>query len=350
MANRSLVWGILGVAIAFSVFATTGEALAQGEARGLYILDGRGPVYQEGVPPSFPGEPFLGMDIARDMATVTGPDNSIDGYFLLDGFGNIFEVGNADLGGVTTTLFGFDIARDMEVLQEGSFPASMTTPADTIGLYVLDGMGGVHAYGSATAVVGSDNGLFDTNPATPGMDPDFGFDIARDFELSRYVEGPSAGMVNGYYILDGFGAIHSGGEAVDQLIRDVPGLNLVSPFFGFDIARAMEVHPTGAGIYLLDGFGGVHLMGDALQDFPLGGAESTPVFGWDIAEDIELITDGGQNVLGYFVLDGFGMLNGAGIAERIPYPGPPIFQDLARDLETTQWLQGETMPQIGMSN
>lgn len=350
MAERSLVWGLVALTIAVTVTAVSGVAFAQGEARGLYILEGRGPVYHEGAPPAFPGEPFLGIDIARDMATVTGPDNSITGYFILDGFGNIFEVGDADLGSITTTNFGFDIARDMEVLQPGYFPATVTTPADTLGLYVLDGMGGVHAYGSAITLPNSDNGIFDTNTNTPEVDPFFGFDIARDFELSRNVDGPTAGHVNGYYILDGFGGVHTGGQARDMLIRPVPGLDIVVPFFGFDIARAMEIHPTGTGIYILDGYGGVTRIGAALQDFPLGGPEQTPVWGWDIAEDIELITDGTDDVLGYFVLSGFGDIAGAGIAERFPYPGPPIFQDLARDLETTLWLEGETLPQIGLAD
>ena len=75
-------------------------------------------------------------------------------------------------------------------------------------------------------------------------------------------------------MLDGYGGIHAGGGA--------PVMNPVTPYFGWDIARDMELNASGNGYYVLDGYGGIHT----------GGAASTltsptPYFGWDIAKDLE---------------------------------------------------------------
>lgn len=346
MTKPSIQLGILLFVVLALSITLTPSANAQGEMRGLYILDGRGPVYHQGDPPTFPGEPFLGIDIARDLAPILDTDNEVKGYFILDGLGNVYEVGGARLNGATPTFFGIDIARDMEVLQPGMFPVTITTPASAVGFYILDGFGTVHPAGSATTIPGTAGGVFDADPNTPDIDPFFGFDIARDFELSYNVDGPTVGQVNGYFILDGFGGIHAAGGALGTMIRSTPGDDISIPFFGFDIARAIEVTPSGRGIYLLDGFGGVHKLGDAFKAFPLGGPAATPIWGWDVAEDIELITNGADQVLGYYVLSAFGDVSGAGIAQRAPYPGRALYQDIARDLETTKWLEGETIPQI----
>ncbi len=346
MTKPSIHLGILLFVVLALCFTQSQSANAQGEMRGLYILDGRGPVYHQGDPPTFPGEPFLGVDIARDLAVTLDADNEVKGYFILDGLGNVYEVGGARLNGVVPTFFGIDIARDMEVLQPGMFPVTPTTPASSVGFYIMDGFGTVHPSGSAVTIPGSTGGVFDADPSTPDVDPFFGVDIARDFEVSINVTGPTQGQVNGYYILDGFGGVHAAGGARGTMIRSTPGDDISIPFFGFDIARAIEVTPSGQGIYLLDGFGGVHQLGDAFTAFPLGGSASTPSWGWDVAEDIELITDGDKQVLGYYVLSAMGDVSGAGIAERAPYPGPALYQDIARDLETTRWLEGETIPQI----
>lgn len=344
MSKPTVRLGILFAGLCIVSFGLCADGLAQGEMAGLYILDGRGPVYEQGIPPKFAGDPFLGVDIARDMELVTGPDNKVTGYFILDGFGNMFEVGAASLQGATPPGFGMDIARDLELLRPGMFPTSPGTPADAIGFYVLDGMGGIHPVGSATTLPGSVNGLFDDDPAVDGLGPFFGFDIARDLELSVNVDGPTQGQVNGYYLLDGFGRVFAMGGAQKELLRSIPGMDISTPYFGWDIARAIEITPSGNGIYLLDGYGGVHRMGDAFEPFPLGGPEQSVHWGWDIARDIELITDGAKGVLGYYVLAGDGTLSGAGIAEQAPYPGPWLGMDIANDLETTFWMANETFP------
>lgn len=87
--------------------------------------------------------------------------------------------------------------------------------------YVLDGFGGVHAGGDAPAIT----------PATPF----FGFDIARDLAyvaVGRRI-GPVDVVGDGLLVLDGFGGIHAGGALPRSMA------NPVTPYFGFDVARAI---------------------------------------------------------------------------------------------------------------
>lgn len=83
--------------------------------------------------------------------------------------------------------------------------------------YVLDGFGGVHAGGNAPVI----------SPATPY----FGFDVAED--LIYVPQGNSAGNGEGLLVLDAFGGVHVGGA----LTVDPPALT--TPYFGFDVARAI---------------------------------------------------------------------------------------------------------------
>ena len=113
--------------------------------------------------------------------------------------------GGLHAGGGATTLapgprdFGFDIARDVEAVADGS-------------VYALDGFGGVHAAGGA--------------PTIAPMTPYFGFDIARDMELTQ------AG--DRYYVVDGFGGLHRGGypaviaPATPQFGSDVAAVAILS--------------------------------------------------------------------------------------------------------------------------
>ena len=86
-----------------------------------------------------------------------------------------------------------------------------------------------------------------------------------------------------YYVLDGFGGVHAGGGA--PVVAPAP------PYFGFDIARAIEyvavgrVGATGNGLLVLDGFGGIHSAG-ALASAPPGAP--TPYFGFDIVRGLTL--------------------------------------------------------------
>ena len=90
---------------------------------------------------------------------------------------------------------------------------------------------------------------------------------------------------NGYYVLDGFGGVHSGGGA--------PAVFPQTPYFGFDAAVDIVYIPPGAsgndGVLVLDALGGVHA-GGAIAGGSL--APATPYFGFDIARGIAARSSG----------------------------------------------------------
>jgi murein DD-endopeptidase MepM/ murein hydrolase activator NlpD len=199
------------------------------------------------------------------------------------------------------------------------------------GVFVLDGFGGVHAAGGAS-------------PPSPAP-PYFGFDIAQDIEVAS----------DGLYVLDGFGGLHAfdGASVINpappyfgfNVARDMElaatGLYVLDgfgglhpaggaatlspgpPYFGFDIARDIEL--SGSGLYMLDGFGGVHAVGGA----PTPGS-GVPYFGFDAAVDMELTETG------FYVLDAFGAVHAAGGASPVYLPTPYFGFDAARDLEISR--------------
>jgi hypothetical protein len=131
-----------------------------------------------------------------------------------------------------------------------------------------------------------------------------GWDIARDIEL--YPTG------HGGYTLDGFGGIHPFGNTPPI----APG-----PYFpGRDIARDLVLRPGGGG-WELDGFGGIHPFGGAPQ---LGAGSYWP--GWDIARKLV------QFRSGWYVLDAFGALHPLGNAPGVAGPYWPGWA-IARDVE-----------------
>ncbi len=164
------------------------------------------------------------------------------------------------------------------------------------GFWVLEGNGNVTPYEGA-----------------PDLGhPSFGFDIARDI-----VSMPDG---NGFAILDGFGAVHRYGSAVNYLA----GVN--EPWFGWDIARSLALAPNGHGYTVLDGFGGVHRFGSAPA------VHGTPYWpGWNIARAAAYTPSGG-----FYVLDGFGKV---WATDGAPSLGNPWFGwDIARDI--TVWPGG----------
>jgi len=120
------------------------------------------------------------------------------------------------------------------------------------------------------------------------------------------------------YVLDRFGGVHAGGGA--------PGLIPPSTYFGWNIARDLELTPAGGGIYVLDGYGGVHRGGAAPVLTP-----TTTYFGWDIARDMELTSSG----TGYYELDGYGGVHAGGAAPVLTPPAAYLGWDIAKDLQLT---------------
>lgn len=82
--------------------------------------------------------------------------------------------------------------------------------------YILDGYGGIHSGDGAPAITGA---------------PYFGWDIARD--IAYIPVGTPSSIGDGMLVLDGFGGAHAAGALIADPSSTTP------PYFGFDIARAI---------------------------------------------------------------------------------------------------------------
>jgi len=105
----------------------------------------------------------------------------------------------------------------------GGLARSLVVVRNGMGYLVLDGLGGVHKFGSAAR-----------GSLGRQVTPYFGFDIARDITLT-----PDG---RGYAVLDGYGGVHVGGTAQSFQLGYWPG---------WDIVRAFAYAPDGGGAYLL---------------------------------------------------------------------------------------------------
>ena len=257
--------------------------------QGLYTLDVYGGVAPDDSPPVPTTAYWPGWRIARAAHALPGPNAPQSGA-VLDGYGGLHIYGATPQ--ITTTAYwqGWDIARDFAFLPNGRggyvldgygglhpfsvdrfghrglyFIANMPPPAqgaaywqgqdiarkvvifdDGTGGYVLDGYGGVHAFGIGRPAP--------PNPVLTGHWP--GRDIAHDIAL---IPGTHSG-----YVMDGYGGVHGFAPAGQPL---PPSFSNGPYWTGWDIARGIWLLPSStlaqpAG-YLLDGYGGLHPLGPA---------------------------------------------------------------------------------------
>ena len=107
------------------------------------------------------------------------------------------------------------------------------------------------------------------------------------------------------------------------------------PYFGWDIARDFEMTPAGDGYYILDGFGGVHTVNASLE-FGSGLPVVPPNFGFDTAKDMEMVQGFSGSVSGYYVLTGEGTIYVLGdapdLGQVVNFPGE-AGNDVFRDME-----------------
>jgi hypothetical protein len=171
------------------------------------------------------------------------------------------------------------------------------------GFYVLDGFGAIHSFGSTQ---GLSSGAYWPN-----------WDIAL-----QAIDCPDG---KGGYLLDGFGDVHSFGNAVP--------VKWSGYWPGWDIAQAFALTPgtsscsSGASGYVMDGFGGLHPFAGGNAAFPA--AYQTAYWpNWDIARAL-VIAPGGT---GGYTLDGFGGVHPFGSAAPV---GPTAYWpnwDIARSI------------------
>lgn len=301
---------------------------------GLYVLDGNGNIHVVDAAPSISSGTNWGWDIARDIALTGNETGVVDGIYVLTGYGDIEVFGAAPAyTGVERPYWGWDIARDIETAPDWTDRVNGIS-----GFYVLDGFGGVFPVGDLSRpyfkVYGAKVWDIGSNSEIDGY-VYWGWDVAKDLETSViYDESGSVLRTNGYYVLDALGGVH-------WCLEDELGDMVISPwgfsqpYFGWDIARGIEMTPTFQGYYLLDGYGAVHAVGDAsFASMGLGSGQATAQLfpGLDIAKDLEIVYDeSGFVSQGMVVLDGMGGLTAQGnvTVGAAPYtPGEDIFKDI----------------------
>lgn len=306
-----------------------------------------------------PGGINFGFDIAKDIELVQDESGFVTGYYILDGYGGQQEIGAAEAYDVAQKPYwAWDIARDLEVVNTYQQITDIPFVTGQVGYYVLDGFGGVHAVNNnVDPAVRQDptNPMFGLQHDSPSYYPPpfnyaywWGFDIAKDLEVSYYFTtvtgGDVIGQTDGYYVLDGFGAVHNCRvDPLDALNEsyyapwhwDNPDV-IALPYFGWDIARDFELTPDGGAYYLLDGYGGVHAPQFASGDIPW---VTSPFYtgqpdgsGFDIAKDIEYVQGTDGQVVGFYALDGLGLIYNVGavadLGQVVSSPGPDIYRDL----------------------
>lgn len=242
-------------------------------------------------------------------STVTATPVCDPGAYLLSSDGSIFELGdvpNIDEGNIPAVIFGADIeavdradvkggsgGNDLALLdgsgvvsfinspglnipQDFIFPGSEEFPngravdlsfSDTNeGFWVLTDFGGIYRAGDVkdasdpALVPGTGSfGLGYDIPLGALRDPAFpaNGDSLRAVGFVVIDEETPIGRAEGYVIVDSMG----GRYLVNVTASGHPMLDesLVWPFFpGLDIARDVDLHPSGQGVGVLDGWGGIH--------------------------------------------------------------------------------------------
>jgi hypothetical protein len=167
--------------------------------------------------------------IARGIAA----DGSGDGGWVIDGLGGLHPFGSSPAL-ATSGYWSSDVIRGLAVTGTGSAAWG----------YALDWWGGLFPIGGAPYIA---NG-----PYWPGRD------VARAVVLL-----PGTTKANpGGYVLDSWGGFHPFGSA--------PPLAVSGYWSGQDVARGACLNPDGHSGYTLDWWGGLHALGDAAYAYAGG--------------------------------------------------------------------------------
>ncbi len=184
-------------------------------------------------------------------------------------------------------------------------------------------------------------------------------DVDRlDVSSPKFAE--SVAITNGYAILDGFGAVHSlledeDGEPIPALWENpVDGRmdpSVDAPYFFRELAIDLEMMPNGGGYCLLTRLGQVFVVngrGKTIDDNFVDPKIllKLPIFGFDAARDLVLVPNEEGQILGMYVVDRFGTVHRAGNVPRLP--GDVLFfsNGFAHDLELSPYGRPISPPAV----
>jgi len=180
------------------------------------------------------------------------------------------------------------------------------------GAYILDNYGGRHAVGQAPII---------NCPFYPG------WDIVRDLEFTYN----TFGIVDGFYVLDGYGLVYACGNADSSLVVGgySCGQGNLCYTSGVDQFVDIELSPDETRIYQLSNRGEIFYSGSSSSHLAPG---SAPLFSGGGATDLELNLND-NNVVGVYVVNGNHSLGRVGSTRGyVDAPGgnPPtgLFVDL----------------------
>lgn len=336
--------------IARNVEVATDWRQATNAWQGAYILDGLGGIHYINDGEVLAMMKRGGRD-AANSGVIQGQTAGTEMFYSIFGFRPIYTQDFRGTGNPPgpAPYFGFDIARDLEIAVRWT-QISTVTVANSV----------------TKAALAATRGILDENLSTRITLPA----SRADFTNPNY--GANVAITSGYYILDGNGAVHSlledkDGNPVPAAWEDAATGNYASdltediPWFGFDIAEDLEILPNQNGFALLNSFGSVFFLpGHATNGTPLNLSDvvktsaftnndpsgSVPFFGFDVARGLKLVEDSTGMVTGFYVIDAFGEVHAAGEAVPITSDKLPTFTfDIARDVEVSPFYRPITGPQ-----
>ncbi len=138
---------------------------------------------------------------------------------------------------------------------------------------------------------------------------------------------PTPTPIKAWYVLDGFGGIHTTNADVKPPVLPY--------FMDYNIVRDIEPDPQGKGWYMLDGYGGIHQSSAEMQRPPI----EMPYFGFDIARNLEVkFTDGEYK---FYMLDGYGGIHTNDEDFKfinLPWNNDDVMRDLEPIEDSDDWL------------
>ncbi|MBN2326203.1 MAG: hypothetical protein JXR73_03545, partial [Candidatus Omnitrophica bacterium] len=333
------------------------------------------------------------IELAVDWRTTT---NAFQGYYMLDAFGGIHYVNNAEIIAFLNVPANEDI---LVTLQADSNGAPVVR--EPIGYQKFHNIFGFKPKYSSNyvGVNPSDEDLYNRAPA-PYF---YGLPIARDLEVMSHFDpitspsgaglvedsmnrdqialesgidtanlftsikmdenrnlpsspkfGPQVAVTNGYAILDAFGGVHS-------LLEDKDGNPIPAPwetvengsmdpgadapyFYTLDLAVDLEIFPNGNGFALLTRLGEVYIVNGngttEADNFAMTGmADDLPFFGFDAARDLTLVPNAEGKIAGMYVVDRFGTVHTAGQVPDLPSRVLFFPSGYALDLEVSPYVR-----------